>query len=909
MKRFFVLMIMAAIFFFACGESQESLKSTPPGQQSSIDDVSRTPVVRFGGIRFSMPSRYLKEELVWKTLPATGLPAGNYAVVGSQKARLYAETPPKTMPDLAKIGAGTPIPIGTILQISTVYEEKSKEFDGLFKFENEYNNFYATSFGGKKGIVFGADLVFVQGDENKARKLSYYYTRPAKSDAFYAFNGTRDLSDIFQKRLVEDHVAFEPVMDKYYLSVDNPDDFIALYNQDVKERENCVFITTDIMVHSLHLVFDRLLQNVEEEYFFQNLKKLVDGFLKEVSVLEARDDRRNNTYTVSLAKTRVYFEVAQALLAMAPEREQSGREYGPVEWVYHETDKNAVMAGYGAMVQKELKLVMGAGGFAMSPNFIYNEDYSQYKPRGHYAKNGILEAYFRAMMWFGRIHLVFTDSARRTLTREEALSWGYNLSDDYKGGETALQVALVHTPVTLIVNKIARDNNELYKQWDALFSPITYLIGMSDDLSINDMKPLFGLVDWANFPAWVSDTKKLATFITEGHKKMRPPLIAGNSVFTAPAEENLAPSMGYRLFGQRFVFDSHIFHRHTAPRIGFERMPEGLDVMAVLGSKSAETLLFGNSSENNAWRSTYDDTKKIFDGFSNDFYNLTFYNQYLYMIRELARFERGAGFYFTDRSAWNYKSLISAHGAWAELRHDTILYVKQSYSEMSGGGMWEQTFRTIPFQRPVHYVEPNLNFFYGYQDAVSGIMKNLSQLNLMPEAYSLKLKSLLDLANKLTAIVELEIQDKAISTEQNEFILTVPEKLAQIVVPVSGAQGYTEKQDEFQMALIADVHTDAQHNMVLETAVGKPLRMFVALNDGQGGTRIATGYVYSYYEFAHPLSGETVVSQNPRVALPGGRLRDEDWKPVIYGNDQDRLTEVMPGWLSEFYQKKIAGNK
>ena len=39
----------------------------------------------------------------------------------------------------------------------------------------------------------------------------------------------------------------------------------------------------------------------------------------------------------------------------------------------------------------------------------YEEDFSQYKPRSYYAGNPLLESYFRAMMWMGRI----------TFTRQE----------------------------------------------------------------------------------------------------------------------------------------------------------------------------------------------------------------------------------------------------------------------------------------------------------------------------------------------------------------------------------------------------------------------------------------------------------------------------------------------------------
>ena len=46
-----------------------------------------------------------------------------------------------------------------------------------------------------------------------------------------------------------------------------------------------------------------------------------------------------------------------------------------------------------------------------SPVLGIREDYSQYTVRGHYIKTPELQAYFRAMMWFGRITLHFSDDA------------------------------------------------------------------------------------------------------------------------------------------------------------------------------------------------------------------------------------------------------------------------------------------------------------------------------------------------------------------------------------------------------------------------------------------------------------------------------------------------------------------
>jgi hypothetical protein len=89
------------------------------------------------------------------------------------------------------------------------------------------------------------------------------------------------------------------------------------------------------------------------------------------------------------------------------------------------------------------------------------------------------------------------------------------------------------------------------------------------------------------------------------------------------------------------------------------------------------------------------------------------------------------------------------------------------------------------------------------------------------------------------------------------------------------------------MALVADVHTDSLAQEALEVATGVPYRLYIALNDGQGGKRIAEGYTYSYYEFKQPISN---------------RLNDDQWKDKAYGNDKNYLESRLPSWIKDILQ-------
>ena len=55
-----------------------------------------------------------------------------------------------------------------------------------------------------------------------------------------------------------------------------------------------------------------------------------------------------------------------------------------------------------------------------------------------------------------------------------------------------------------------------------------------------------------------------------------------------------------------------------------------------------------------------------------------------------------------SNEAWKTKDLVSALGSYTELKHDTVLYGKQSMAEMGGGS---------PDEIPKSYVEPNLELY------------------------------------------------------------------------------------------------------------------------------------------------------------------------------------------------------
>jgi Protein of unknown function (DUF3160) len=826
---------------------------------------------------------YLADPMKFTPLPDQRLPEGATAVVGSDVCVLYPNATLESKADLDNLPKGVPIPFGTIIPIKgdRVQDSTNDDRNSMFEYQDNWNWFYATSYNGQEGLVFGADLYGLD-DTNEANRISArLYQTGGKYDAFYPVLGYHPLPASVTAALERDRLAIQAVgQDEYdlrgYRSDTMPDDMLALYDLHKPHydtipggwrRKTPVFVTTDVAAHIQHLMFDRTLQFQEEAIFLPRLKNLVGGFIADLTKRQAEA----TDYAETMDKAIMYFQVAEALLNLAPERVSNESDnYGADPFLYKEQDRDAVLARYPEPVRLEIEKIYKAEDYSESPVFTFadgkkaDEDYTQYKPRGHYTKNGALSAYFRAMMWFGRVHFLIAGAET----------------------EEAKTLTLKMEPIALLITDVAQNDGDLLKRWEALFNPITALIGVSDDLSIRDILPLWKdeRVSEKEFGAWSNDRAKVLAFMEKAHRKLKSPAISGASVFDGPSEgADRKPPMGWRLFGQRFTYDSSVHHRVSPPRLMSRDMVRGLDVMKACGSKTADALLAGSDYQTMVGlESRLDEIESEFSKYDSAFWGQTYYNGVLFQVKAQAQFEPGAGFYFTEGKGWATKAMLSSHGTWSELRHDTLLYAKQSCAERAGDGDFYPTFRTKPIPEPIHYLEPNVPFWQGSALSVQKFLATLDEYDLLDEETAKAFSRLQEIYVKAAAIAETEAQNRQVSANDIQWIATIPSELIQLcLIHVEGGDIIDENQ--LRMAIVADVFTNFELKMILETAVGIPYRIYVPLNDTQGGKRIAVGYAFSYYEFNQPMNE---------------RMTDETWKEIVYAPNAN-LEKYQPFWMKD----------
>jgi hypothetical protein len=296
--------------------------------------------------------------------------------------------------------------------------------------------------------------------------------------------------------------------------------------------------------------------------------------------------------------------------------------------------------------------------------------------------------------------------------------------------------------------------------------------------------------------------------------------------------------------------------------------PRGLDVMALLGSDRARELLDELDDSNyEKYGTQYNKLEAEFDLFNETEWNKNLYWSWLFALKPLLK-DYGVGYpTFMQTEAWQEKELTTALASWTELRHDTILYAKQSYT-MPESAMPEPT----PEKKVVGYVEPVPEFYNRLLALTRMTTAGLDDMKVLDSASKYRLESLETILERLVGMSEKELANETLTEADYEFIKNFGEKLNGVISEVDEKAKKT--------TIIADVHTDGNTQQVLEEGVGYVDLVAVAYKVPDGRILVGVGPVMSYYEFKHPMAE---------------RLTDEKWRDMLGSEAQER-----PKWCSSF---------
>jgi hypothetical protein len=641
-------------------------------------------------------------------------------------------------------------------------------------------------------------------------------------------------------------------------SMGEGDDIVACYRE-LLGSYIPVFITTDTLLHLYHLQFDETLRDIEEREFIPDINDLSAALLS-----DALEDYEQLEGDLKQAAERnvAYLSVAQKLVD--PNSFVS-------EMVYD-------------TVAAELGKIEAHTGFAPSEIFIYEEDYSQYVPQGHYRRSEQLKRYFKTMMWYGRMAFLLKGSENWGQAEEAEA-----LVSEYDAKIQTLQAFLLANSLKNIQVGV-RSGLDI---WDRLYTVTAFYVGTADDLTPYDYLWALDQVFEAGFV--LSD---LANENNQLALKMELALLpspkiyggTGNIIEYLPVTDEslnrvLDKTRGMRMMGQRFVPDSYMFQRLVFPEVDsylgdLTSLPftagadgngwfcrayvRGLDIMAVLGSHEALKILLDEGDTNylQFWQ-RFGELKDEFDVLGAAEWNRNLYWSWLYTLKALLD-ELPKGYpNFMRTQAWQRRQLHSALCSWTQLRHDTILYAKQSYTSARGGGL---------ITPPPGYIEP-VPVFWGRLLAMTQMTsQGLDDLNVLtPEARD-RFEELEKLLQRVLDIVSKQLTNMDLSAEDRTYILVLPDTLDSIVTGMEDIG--------LKTTLAADVHTDAHEEKVVEEATGKIDLIVVACPTPDGRIFLALGPVLSYYEFKQPMSN---------------RLTDEKWRELLDSPDKpDRPEWYVP---------------
>jgi len=643
------------------------------------------------------------------------------------------------------------------------------------------------------------------------------------------------LSQSQLERLARDGFVVSPGVEK---------EFFTLYEK-ARYANVPIFVTSDSLLHVYHLLFDKVLRTAEVQYFIPLLRDLNQALLAHTD--EQCQALQGTNWEDAARRTVAFVGVASRLLnpdAQVPQ---------------YATD----------LVEAELALIEGAAGIMPSPVFPgleYGEDYTQYIPRGHYTRSDDLKAYFKSMMWYGRMTFRLK-------------------TDDPEVGraETRSALLLVHALRTAEVN-----GRPAQAVWADLYSPTVFFVGRSDDLTVLQYNGIMDAVYGESVTVnALADDALLDMFIREANK-LPPPQILGMVIMDTDEVEET--TKGLRFMGQRFVPDAYIFRQLIYRNVGTpdhrRGLPMGLDLLAAMGSERAYQILdeMGETDYEN-YPQQMQKVQEWLSGLSVEEWTETLYNSWLYCFYPQLEVPGDGYPAFMQSPAWLDKQLNTVLGSWAELKHDTILYAKQVYAELGGGPLPPEP---IP---PRGYVEPVPRFYARLAALTAMTREGLESRGLLSELDNSSLQRLEDLARSFQMMAEKELRGEPLTEDEYHRIRFCGGELEHLTM----AAADTDEEDPFaprfmeeepQAAVIADVATDPGPEVVLEVAVGRINEIHVVVpvveEDGTIYLQVAKGGVFAYYEFPWPMSD---------------RLTDEKWRQML---DEGKAPS-LPEWTNSFF--------
>lgn len=582
------------------------------------------------------------------------------------------------------------------------------------------------------------------------------------------------------------------------------------------EQNVSVFITTDALLHIFHVVHDDMLKEIEEEHLYNSTELLVQDMQKR-SMDEYQNTSPDIAHVKEAARRNVVFATVACKLLNDSYPVPGYVEGNATEYVRKILEHSAT-------------------------EFYPGDDYTQYKPRGHYEGDPALERYFRCMKWLSR-HI-------------------FRIEDPMYPEDSHIEIVQA-----VMISEMLQDSPDDMRLWGKVYNVTRLLVGTADSITPVMVKNATDNVFGANFTvSMLENTSNIEKLRNEFKKPEYPE----SEIIPVPLyNPGDIPPKYVQFMGERYVPDSYVFQQDTYPHIAdVTRLPKGLEVMAtMLGSERADQLLESEKEAYPELESQMNKLEREFGNYTVDDWEKNVYCNWFYTLDPLLVGFNESYPPFMQNTAWQDEKLNTALSSWTQLRHDYILYAKQ-------------TNVPAPVAEGYGYVEPIPKFYSRLSSLCRKIVTELSDEGVLPEKHRCGFSSLAGKLDTFGTYAQKITRNETLTTGDDEY-------------------GYGGEQDDIhgfglwllgffsagikeeEPTLVADVCTNSNTAKVLHECVGRFNPVIIVYEQPDGTALAGIGYVISYYEF-----------EEENFA----RVSDSEWRKRV---ETDALPP-RPFWTSSF---------
>jgi hypothetical protein len=656
------------------------------------------------------------------------------------------------------------------------------------------------------------------------------------------------------------------------------DSFYRVFTADLP-----VFFSCDAALHAWHRSYMGMLEEVEEVFLSTRLQSILENMGAQVAALYSQAS--GTAISDGVLDADYFIAVGRSLIT-------GTNNYGSLG------QSARVLEALTAITNLQPVLHFGTFGADRAV------DFSQFQVRGHYETSQRLQRYFRAMTWCGQIDFRFTGSTGDNSLRELS-------------GAVAMYLLL--------------KNSGQFDNWKLMDDVVRMFVGVPDSLNfaqLSDLMTAVGIVSPANLPTQAS-LQNVQANLMSGQLGVQH--IQSGYFFSPLTRQQIKLPRSFTVLGQRFVPDAWAMDKFVFDRIiwdedgvpGFEdkvmrRVPSALDIaFSVLGNDQTVPEIAARIANTNGltWRDGYPyqhnlvAARRTVDLQDPSVWTNNIYYCWLSCLRELSAPTIGPEYPDALRTcAWGMKTLNTQLASWAELRHDTMLYVKQPYTG------------DVLCSYPDGFIEPRVSFWERMRDMalrtrdLMATLPRTGQFTFEPNEqyddypftvsigtiYTNRINFLDNFGTNMSILRDIsmkELNRQALSSNEVFFVQSL----------IENPHGYSNARRfsgwyprlyynnaraarsgmysncDIWDALVTDVHTDpldivvGDPGCILHEGVGAVQLLMVAVNWGSGDAGVYAGPVMSHYEFQlGPTTRQTDAEWKAQVRA-GNAPSTPDW--------------------------------